>query len=277
METIQPTSLSSMGVTNNETMLMTTATDDLVTYEPVTDGINPTYDDVITAVSDDEGIFTESFLRLIIIAGATAGSCLVLLILVFIIVACCHRRRQRKRNARYYEFKKKDFSSKYEKVEQRNSLARGRDHADGGTPIGGGWVFNSSGYHGEYEDETAPNVALRSVSPLAVATPLLKVSPVEDQNGVPDSGHGGSITADDSAFGLSPSLEEDIEMELNPLYKALGTSVGTGSEVRDHSYIGGDSDTISEGNEPVDDVPIRDVLFNSFGANRVTSEEAVEL
>lgn len=58
METIQPTSLGSMGVTNNETMLMTTATDDLVTYEHVTDGINPTYEDVITGVSDDEGIFT---------------------------------------------------------------------------------------------------------------------------------------------------------------------------------------------------------------------------
>nr|XP_054772397.1 uncharacterized protein LOC129280394 [Lytechinus pictus] len=280
MATTQPTLLNSIGVTDNDTMSMTTTTaDDLVTYELVTERTNPIYEDMTTAASGDEGIFTESFLRLLIIAGATAGSCLVLLIVVFIIVACCHRRRQRKKNSRYYEFKKKDFSSKYEKVEQRNSLAR-RDHADGNTPIGGGWVFNSSGYHGEYEDETAQNVALRSISPLAVATPLLKVSPVEDQNGIPDSGHGGSITAEDSALGLSPSLEEDIELELSPLYKALGhagTSIGTGSEVRDHSYIGGDSDTISEGNEPVNDAPIRDVLFNSFGANRAASEEAVEL
>ncbi|XP_041484688.1 uncharacterized protein LOC121431245 [Lytechinus variegatus] len=278
MATTQTTLLNSIGVTDNDTMSMTTTADDLVTYELVTERTNPIYEDMTTAASD-EGIFTESFLRLLIIAGATAGSCLVLLIVVFIIVACCHRRRQRKKNSRYYEFKKKDFSSKYEKVEQKNSLAR-RDHADGNTPIGGGWVFNSSGYHGEYEDETAQNVALRSISPLAVATPLLKVSPVEDQNGIPDSGHGGSITAEDSALGLSPSLEEDIELELSPLYKALGhagTSIGTGSEVRDHSYIGGDSDTISEGNEPVDDAPIRDVLFNSFGANRAASEDAVEL
>ncbi|XP_072170278.1 uncharacterized protein [Diadema setosum] len=228
--------------------------------------------------STTEGPFDESLIRLLIIAGATAGSCLVLLILVFVLVFCCHKRRQKRRNARYYEFKKKNYNSKYERVEQKNSLARKGQPEN--TPIGGGWVFGGNDYHVDFDDGSTQNVALRSISPIPVATPLLKVDTVDDPNGVPDSGHGGSIPPDDSAIGVSPSLDDDIEMEVNPLYIPFGgtLSTGTGSEARDHSYIGGDSDTISEGNEPVVAYPIRDVQFNSFGAgSRVTGEESVEL
>ena len=170
----------------------------------------------------------------------------------------------------------RDFSSKYERVEMQNSLAR--QNLPENTPVGGGWVFSANGYGVDYDDESTPSVALRSISPIPVATPLLKIHPSEDPNGVPDSGHGGSIPPDDSAIGFSPSLEEDIELELSPFYRALGTSIGSGSEVRDHSYTAGDSDTISEGNEPVVDNPIREVHFNSFGAKTKTaSEEAMGL
>ncbi|XP_071481110.1 uncharacterized protein, partial [Diadema antillarum] len=172
----------------------------------------------------------------------------------------------------------RNYNAKYERVELKNSLARKGQPEN--TPIGGGWVFGSNDYHVDFDDGSTQNVALRAISPIPVATPLLKVDTVDDPNGVPDSGHGGSIPPDDSAIGVSPSLDDDIEMEVNPLYIPLGgtMSTGTGSEARDHSYTGGDSDTISEGNEPVVSYPIRDVQFNSFGAgSRVTGEESVEL